>query len=157
MPQLSYYTEITTYRLLKGGKEITENRERTIINRANIVYITDVDIRSAANPELVGGRLLSLSMLDGTRVLIDKRTFNEVLFNTAQDLLEIKPVTIVAGRPEQGLSVFLYRLTIREAINTVRPVTIDGGRYQRMQMKNRSQLTVLQGDLESIIEAAPAS
>lgn len=156
MPQSSYYTEITTYRLLKSGREIAENREPVIINRANIVYLTDVDIRNAANPELVDGKLLSLSMSDGTRLLIDKRTFNEILFTGNGDLIEIKPVTIVNGRPEQGLSTFFYALTIRGAINTIRQVTIDDGRYYRMQMANRSQLTILPGDLEVIVAATPA-
>jgi hypothetical protein len=156
MPQ-SYYTEILTYRILntESGRTVTENKDKTIINRGNILYITDINISDTINPESVDGKLFSLSMSDGTRLLISKPTFNEVLFSENGGLIEIKPVTIVNGTPTQNISVFLYLLTIREAINTIRPVIIDGRDGYRMQMKNRSQLTVLRNDLDSIIAAAP--
>ena len=154
----SYYVEILTYRVLntENGREIIENRNRTVINRNNILYANEVDVSDTTNPERVGGMLFLLSMLDGTRILVSKQTFDETLFISGEERLQIETFTVTNREVVPNQSKFyLSRLTVQRAINTIRPIRIYGEDFYRVQLANRSQLMIRPADFNSIIDATP--
>ena len=100
--------------------------------------------------------LFLLSMLDGTRILVSKQTFDETLFISGEERLQIETFTVTNREVVPNQSKFyLSRLTVQRAINTIRPIRIYGEDFYRVQLANRSQLMIRPADFNSIIDATP--